>query len=91
RDLFAERADLTRAFIELGLSRPLPDGVDPALSLVLVPAPTKLAAIVDRYGSPLDDRLAGTAVPPISDGAREEALRRATEPPAWLLAQPWLP
>jgi hypothetical protein len=91
RSLFAERADLTRAMVELGVSEPLPDGVRPDLSLVLVPSPVKLHAIVERYGSPLTDSLAGDAVPPISAGAREEALGRATNPPDWLLDQPWLP
>lgn len=91
REVFAERADLTRALIELSLSSPLPDGVERDLSLVLVPSPARLAAIVSTFGSPLSDSLAADAVPPISDAARAEALRRATDPPAWLLAQPWLP
>lgn len=91
RDLFAGRADLTRALLELGLSRPLPDGVDPALSLVLVPSPVRLSAITARYGRPLGDSLAPDAVPPVSTRARAEALRRATHPPEWLLANPSLP
>lgn len=89
--IFAERADLTRAMVELGLAPELPDGVDPDLSLVLVPSPVKLRAIVERYGSPLADPLAGEALGPIPEDARTEALRRAIDPPAWLLAQPWLP
>jgi hypothetical protein len=91
RSLFGERADLTRAMVEIGLQPVLPDGVDPKLSLVLVPSPVRLAAIVERYGSPLADSLAGDAVPPISDTARAEALLRATHPPDWLLANPTLP
>ena len=87
RELFAERADLTRALIELGLERPLPDGVDPELSLVLVPSPNALPGIIERFGSPLADSLAGDAVRPIPDDAREEALRRAQNPPEWLLEQ----
>jgi hypothetical protein len=87
RDLFADRADLTRALIELGLERPLPDGVDPDLSLVLVPSPNALPGILERFGSPLGDSLAGDAVRPIPDEAREEALRRARNPPAWLVNQ----
>lgn len=86
RELFAERADLTRALVELALLRPLPDGVDPGRSLILVPSPQRLAEIVDRYGSPLGDSLAGDAVRPISAGARSEARRRALNPPDWLLA-----
>jgi hypothetical protein len=85
RGLFAERADLTRAFIELGLSRPLPDGVDERLSLVLVPSPDALPAIIARHGSPLEDALAPDAVAPITDDARREALHRAQDPPDWLL------
>jgi hypothetical protein len=91
RDLFAQRAERNRALVELGLSDPLPAGVDPALSLVLVPSPVRLHAIVARYGSPLQDRYADDAIPPITDVARADALARATDPPAWLLAQPWLP
>lgn len=86
RDLFAERADLTRALVELALTRPLPDGVHPGRSLILVPSPDRLTAIVDRYGSPLEDPLAGDAASPITPAARAEALRRATNPPDWLLA-----
>jgi hypothetical protein len=91
RSLFAERADLTRAMVELGLSEPLPSGVRADLSLILVPSPVKLHAIVERYGSPLTDTLAGDAVPAISDAAHDEALARAENPPDWLLEQPWLP
>jgi hypothetical protein len=86
RGLFADRADLTRALVELGLTDPLPAGLDPTLSLILVPSPESLRTIVARYGSPLVDRLAGDAVPPIPDAARAEALGRATNPPDWLLA-----
>jgi hypothetical protein len=87
RELFADRAGLTRAFVELGLQRPLPVGVDPDLNLVLVPSPSALPGLLDRFGSPLADRLASEAVRPIPDGAREEALRRARNPPEWLLRQ----
>ena len=38
RALYAERADLTRALVTLGTTDPLPAGVDPGLSLVLVPS-----------------------------------------------------
>jgi len=85
RELFADRADLTRAFIELGLDRPLPDGVDPDLSLILVPAPAVLPGLLERFGSPLADAFAPDAVRPIPDEARAEALRRARNPPEWLL------
>lgn len=85
RALFADRADLTRALVELGLARPLPEGVRGDLSLVLVPSPNALPGILERFGSPLDDALAADAVRPIPDEARAEALRRARNPPEWLL------
>jgi hypothetical protein len=85
RELFADRADLTRAFVELGLERPLPEGVRSDLNLVLVPSPDALPGILERFGSPLADSLAGDAVRPISDEARDEALRRARNPPDWML------
>jgi hypothetical protein len=86
RDVFAERADLTRAFVELGLRDPLPDGVAPGLSLILVPSPEHLRAMVARSGSPLTDTWSGDAVRPIPEAARAEALDRALHPPAYLLA-----
>ncbi len=88
RALFEQRADLTRALVDLGTTTPLPAGVDPALSLVLVPSPDRLERIVEAHGSPLHDALAGDAVPPIPTTVRADALERATHPPAWLLAKP---
>ena len=85
RGLFAERADLTRAYIELATSRPLPSGVRSDLNLVLVPSPSALPALLERYGSPLTDALAADTIPPISDDARREALSRARNPPEWLV------
>ena len=86
RALYAERADLTRALIVVGTTDPLPPGVDPNLNLVLVPSPVQLRSVLATYGSPLADRLAPGAVPPVSAAALEEATRRAKDPPAWLLA-----
>ena len=87
RDLYADRADLTRAFVTLGSTDPLPDGVDPDLSLVLVPSPNQLRGVIERYGTPMRNSLAPGAVPPVSKTALAEALRRAKDPPDWLLAQ----
>ena len=42
RQLYAERADLTRAYVVLGTTDPLPPGVAPDLSLLLVPSPMEL-------------------------------------------------
>jgi hypothetical protein len=86
RQLYAERADLTRAFVVLGTTDPLPPGVDPNLSLVLVPSPVRLRQIVATYRSPMADSLAPDSVPPVSDAAMAEAIRRAQDPPDWLLA-----
>jgi hypothetical protein len=86
RALYGERADLTRALVTLGTHDPLPTGVDPALSLVLVPSPIELRRVISTYGSPMTDALAPGAVPPVSAAALEEATRRAQDPPDWLLA-----
>jgi hypothetical protein len=86
RDLYAQRADLTRAFVTLGTTDPLPPGVDPKLSLVLVPSPIDLRRVIATYGSPMTDSLAPGFVPPVSGAAIEEATKRAQNPPDWLLA-----
>lgn len=91
RDLFAQRADLTRAFVTLGTTDPLPAGLDPNLSLVLVPSPVELRRAIATYGSPMTDVLAPGFVPAVSDAALEEATQRAQNPPDWLLAQPRTP
>ncbi len=86
RQLYAERADLTRAYVVLGTTDPLPPGVDPELSLVLVPSPLGLRRVVATYGSPMTDSLAPGSVPPVSEAAMADATRRAQDPPDWLLA-----
>ncbi len=88
RELFAQRAEMTRALVQLGTTMPLPPGVNPDLSLVLVPSPVRLDRIVAQYGSPLHDSLAGDVVPAIPAIVQADALDRATHPPAWLLAAP---
>ena len=86
RDLYAARADLTRAFVTLGTTDPLPAGVDPDLSLVLAPSPVDLRRVIETYGSPMADVLAPGSVRAVSPSALEEATRRAQNPPDWLLA-----
>jgi hypothetical protein len=86
RDLYAQRADLTRAFVTLGTTDPLPPGVDPNLSLVLVPSPVELRQLIAEHGTPMTDDLAPGSIPPVSQGAINEATRRAQDPPDWLLA-----
>ena len=73
RQLYAERADLTRAFVVLGTTDPLPPGVAPNLSLLLVPSPDELRRVLATYGSPMTDSLAPGSVPPISEGAIADA------------------
>ena len=86
RELYAERADLTRAFVTLGTTDPLPPGVDPKLSLVLVPSPVELRRVIATYGSPMTDCAGARVVPPVSSVALEDATHRAQNPPDWLLA-----
>ena len=86
RNLYAERAELTRALVTLGTTDPLPSGVDPNLNLVLIPSPTQLREVFATYGSPMTDSLAPGSVPPVSPAALQEATHRAQNPPAWLLA-----
>jgi hypothetical protein len=86
RDLFLERADMTRALVALATTDPLPSGVEASVDLVLIPSPDRVRAIVARFGSPLSDSLAGGAVPPIPEAVRAEALQRAQDPPDFVLA-----
>lgn len=88
RQLYAERADLTRAFVVLGTTDPLPPGVEPDLSLLLVPSPLELRRVLATYGSPMTDFLAPGSVPSVSASAMADATRRAQHPPDWLLELP---
>jgi hypothetical protein len=86
RDLFLQRADMTRALVALATTDPLPRGVDASVDLVLIPSPDRVRAIVARFGSPLTDSLAGDAVRPTPEAVRADALKRAQDPPAFVLA-----
>jgi hypothetical protein len=66
RDLFAVRAEFTRALIADAVAPQLPPDVDPDKSLFFVPSPNALRRIEARYGMPLTDVLAPDAVPPTS-------------------------
>ena len=81
RDLYAQRAALTRALVTVGITDPLPAGVDPTVSLVLVPSPVELRRVVAVYGSPLEDSLAAGSVPAVTETSMEEAIQRAQHPP----------
>ena len=81
RDLYAQRAALTRALVTVGITDPLPAGVDPTVSLVLVPSPVELRRVVARYGSPLTDSVAPGYVPAVTAASMDEAIQRAQHPP----------
>lgn len=70
-NLFARRADITRAMISLELSPPPDRPFDRSKPQVVIPSADILERIVARYGSPLSDDLA--PVPPISAEARAKA------------------
>lgn len=77
RALFAERAMTTRALITVALDPAFASQVADDRSLVLIPSPRSLRAIVDRRGSPLADALVPWAVPPVTPDAISDALQRA--------------
>lgn len=79
RELFAERAERTRAFVTVALERPLPATTDPNRTLVLVPSPDALARIVSAHGSPLTDGLVPWAVAPIRQEVLDEARKILAE------------
>lgn len=79
RDLFRERAAMTRALVTVGLERPLPAPTDPERTLVLVPSPVSLERIVAAFGSPLRDSIVPDAVEPILPDVLAEAQRRLVE------------
>ena len=79
RELFLQRADMTRALVTVALEPGPPPGVDPERSLVLVPSPASLREIAARYGDPRTDRLLPGSVRPIPPEVLAEARRRLIE------------
>jgi hypothetical protein len=79
RDLFLDRAAMSRALVTVALERPLPDATDPDRTLVLVPSPASLERIVAAHGSPLGDAIVPGAVEPIPPDVMAEAMRRLIE------------
>jgi len=79
RELFLDRAAMTRALVTVALERPLPQSTDPDRTLVLVPSPASLERIVAAYGSPLGDSILPGAVEAIPPDVLAEARRRLTE------------
>jgi hypothetical protein len=65
RDLFAERAERTRATIVVATGE-LGAGVDPDRAELLDRTVTRLREVLVEFGSPLQDSLAGDAVEPVS-------------------------
>ncbi len=76
RDLFLERAQVTRALITVAIDPDRPENIDLSRSLVLVPSPRSLDSIVASWGSPLADTVVPWAVEPIRPDAMAEARRR---------------
>ena len=79
REIFLDRADMTRALVTVAIDPDRPDGVDLDRSLVLVPSPNRLDQIVAAYGDPRSDVLAPWAVRPIPPDILAEARRRLIE------------
>ena len=79
REIFLERADMTRALVTVALEDPPPEGAQLDRSLVLVPSPMALRSIVMRYGDPRTDGLVPWAVQPIPPDVLAEARRRLIE------------
>lgn len=76
RAAFEEHAMTTRALVLVALDPAYSGAVEDDRSLVLVPAPRSLRALVARYGSPLDDAIAPWAVPPVTADDISSALER---------------
>jgi hypothetical protein len=79
RELFLDRAAMTRALVTVALERPLPPSTDPDRTLILVPSPRSLERIVAAYGSPLGDSILPGAVEAIHPDVLAEARRRLAE------------
>jgi hypothetical protein len=79
RELFLQRADMTRALVTVALEPELPPGVDARRSLVLVPSPASLRRIAAEHGDPRTDSLVPGSVRPIPPEVLAEARRRLVE------------
>lgn len=74
RGIFEDRAAYTRAAVTVVLGE-LPPGVDPNQVTLMDRTVTRLREILAAFGSPLQDSLAGDAVPPV-DPALVEQIRQ---------------
>lgn len=79
RELFLDKADLTRALVTVALAPDRPADVDVCRSLVLVPSPRSLERISVLYGDSRTDGLVPWAVRPIPARDLIEAQRRLIE------------
>ena len=79
RELFLQRADMTRALVTVALDPDPPEGAQLDRSLVLVPSATSLQRIAAAYGDPRTDALTPWAVRPIPADVLAEARRRLIE------------
>lgn len=79
RDLFLDRADLTRALVTVALDPDPPAGAHLDRSLVLVPSATSLRRLAAHHGDPRSDVLVPFAVRPIPPDVLAEAERRLVE------------
>ena len=71
RDLFADRAEATRAAVMVAQGD-LGPGVDPNQAKLLDRTVTRLREVLAEFGSPLQDSLAGDAVRPVSQATVDE-------------------
>ena len=81
REVFLERAALTRALVAESLRPDPPAEADLARDLILVPSPIVIRQLVAAHGSPLGDAILPWAVEPIPESLRAEARRCLVEGP----------
>lgn len=79
RELFLQRADLTRALVTVALDPDPPAGAQLDRSLVLVPSATSLRRLAVDHGDPRSDVLVPFAVRPVPPEVLGEAARRLVE------------
>ncbi len=79
RELFLDRADMTRALVTVALDPDPPDGAQLERSLILVPPPVSLQRIAAAYGDPRGDALVPFAVRPIPPDVLREANRQLND------------
>ncbi len=81
RQIFVERAALTRALVAAAISPDRPAEADLDRALILVPSPHALERIVAAHGSPVEDWFWGSQVEPLRPPLLVEANRRLVEGP----------